>query len=104
MSYTDISKSLSDIERKVTKSNKIIAKGGDLNYKDAIKLGTKSQSICSTIKKGIKEYGVSTRIVFESKDAWSVLNVHRRALTPPTMKPRSSWARWARSSTSPRLS
>ncbi|KAF6831634.1 hypothetical protein CMUS01_02759 [Colletotrichum musicola] len=57
MSYADISKSLSDIERKVTKSNKIIAKGSDLNYKDAIKLGTKSQSICSTIKKGIKEYG-----------------------------------------------
>ncbi|KAF6803320.1 hypothetical protein CSOJ01_10960 [Colletotrichum sojae] len=57
MSYADISKSLSDIERKVAKSNKIIAKGSDLNYKDAIKLGTKSQSICSTIKKGIKDYG-----------------------------------------------
>ncbi|TDZ27888.1 hypothetical protein C8035_v008531 [Colletotrichum spinosum] len=57
MSFADISKSLSDIERKVTKSNKIIAKGSDLNYKDAIKLGTKSQSICSTIKKGIKDYG-----------------------------------------------
>ncbi|KAI8313602.1 hypothetical protein K4K59_004469 [Colletotrichum sp. SAR11_240] len=57
MSFADISKSLSDIERKVTKSNKIIAKGADLNYKDAIKLGTKSNSICNTIKKGIKDYG-----------------------------------------------
>ncbi|KAL0941553.1 uncharacterized protein CTRU02_204316 [Colletotrichum truncatum] len=57
MSFSDISKSLSDIERKVTKSNKIIAKGNDINYKDAIKLGTKSQSICSTIRKGIKDYG-----------------------------------------------
>lgn len=59
MSFADISKSLSDIERKVTKSIKILQKGNDLNYKDAIKLGTKSNSIVSTINKGIKEYGVS---------------------------------------------
>ncbi|GKT44566.1 uncharacterized protein ColSpa_04747 [Colletotrichum spaethianum] len=57
MSFADISKSLSDIERKVTKSIKILQKGSDLNYKDAIKLGTKSNSIVSTINKGIKDYG-----------------------------------------------
>ncbi|GKT56503.1 hypothetical protein ColTof4_08951 [Colletotrichum tofieldiae] len=57
MSFADISKSLSDIERKVTKSIKILQKGNDINYKDAIKLGTKSNSIVSTIHKGIKEYG-----------------------------------------------
>ncbi|KAJ0161525.1 hypothetical protein CTA2_6075 [Colletotrichum tanaceti] len=57
MSFADISKSLSDIERKVTKSIKILQKGNDLNYRDAIKLGTKSNSIVSTINKGIKEYG-----------------------------------------------
>ncbi|OHW90123.1 hypothetical protein CSPAE12_11294 [Colletotrichum incanum] len=57
MSFAEISKSLSDIERKASKSIKILQKGNDLNYKDAIKLGTKSNSIVSTINKGIKEYG-----------------------------------------------
>ncbi|KAK1983785.1 hypothetical protein LZ30DRAFT_652958 [Colletotrichum cereale] len=57
MSYADVSKSLSDIERKSNKSIKIIQKGNNINYKDAIKLGTKSNSIVSTINKGIKEYG-----------------------------------------------
>ncbi|TQN65942.1 hypothetical protein CSHISOI_09549 [Colletotrichum shisoi] len=57
MSFADIYRCLSDIERKVTKSIKILQKGNDLSYKDAIKLGTKSNSIVSTINKGIKEYG-----------------------------------------------
>lgn len=59
MSFADLSKSLSDIERKVNKSIKILGKGNDMNYKDAIKLGTKSNSIVSTINKGIKDYSVS---------------------------------------------
>lgn len=59
MSFADLSKTLSDIERKVNKCIKIISKGNDMNYKDAIKLGTKSNSIVSTINKGIKDYGVS---------------------------------------------
>ncbi|WYZ37005.1 hypothetical protein EsH8_II_000511 [Colletotrichum jinshuiense] len=57
MSFADLSKTLSDIERKVSKCIKIISKGNDMNYKDAIKLGTKSNSIVSTINKGIKDYG-----------------------------------------------
>jgi uncharacterized protein YeeX (DUF496 family) len=53
-----ITKSLSDIERKITKGNKIIAKGDSLKFGDAIKLGAKSNSIVSTIKKSIKDYAV----------------------------------------------
>lgn len=66
MSFADLSKSLSDIERKVNKSIKILGKGNDMNYKDAIKLGTKSNSIVSTINKGIKDYSVSIRVPFVS--------------------------------------
>ncbi len=58
MSFSGIETRLSDIERKLTKSNKIAGKGAALNYKDAIKLGAKSNSMVSTIKKGIKEYSV----------------------------------------------
>ncbi|KAK2002556.1 hypothetical protein LX36DRAFT_567957 [Colletotrichum falcatum] len=57
MSFADISKNLSDIERKSTKSIKILQKGNNINYKDAIKMGTKANSIVSTINKGIKDYG-----------------------------------------------
>jgi len=56
MSYQSIQKNLGDIERKLTKSNKIVAKGGDMKLGDALKLGAKANSITSTIKKGIKDY------------------------------------------------
>ena len=63
MAYSDIEKHLGAIDRKITKSNKIAAKGDALNYKDALKLGTKSNSIVSTINKGVKEYGVGLAIL-----------------------------------------
>jgi hypothetical protein len=53
-----IFKNLDDLERKVTKSNKIVQKGEKMSLGDAIKLGRKSNSITSTINKGIKEYDV----------------------------------------------
>merc|ERR1712071_172190 len=49
-------KSLKDLERKTTKTSKIVSKGSHMTLGDAIKLGRKSNSIVSTIKKGIKEY------------------------------------------------
>lgn len=52
-------KNLDDLERRVTKSNKIAQKGEKIGYGDAIKLGRKSNSITSTINKGIKDYDVS---------------------------------------------
>ncbi|KAE9965585.1 hypothetical protein BLS_007519 [Venturia inaequalis] len=51
-----IMKNLDDLERKVTKSNKIAQKGEKMGYGDAIKLGRKSNSITSTINKGVKDY------------------------------------------------
>jgi hypothetical protein len=57
-SLEKIQKNLSDIERKLTKAVKIASKGQDVKLGDAIKLGRKSNSIVSTIKKGIKEYSV----------------------------------------------
>ncbi|OLN95266.1 hypothetical protein CCHL11_08112 [Colletotrichum chlorophyti] len=74
MSFADISKSLSDIERKVNKSIKILSKGNDLNYKDAIKLGTKSNSIVSTINKGIKNYGSFNPSEDEAKKLLNQMN------------------------------
>jgi hypothetical protein len=58
MSLDKVQKNLSDIERKLGKSNKIVGKGSNIKLTDAIKLGSKSNSIVSTIKKGIKEYSV----------------------------------------------
>jgi len=53
-----IQKNLSDIERKLTKSNALAAKGENMKLGDTIKLARKSNSIISTVKKGIKEYKV----------------------------------------------
>jgi hypothetical protein len=57
-SLEKIQKNLSDIERKLTKASKVASKGANIKLGDAIKLGTKNNSIVSTIKKGIKEYSV----------------------------------------------
>lgn len=54
-----VQKHLNDIERKVGKCNKIAEKGEKISLADAIKLGRKSNSIVSTIKKCIKDYDVS---------------------------------------------
>lgn len=58
MSVAKIQKNIEDLQRKATKSNKIVAKGDKIGYSDAIKLGQKSNSITSTIRKTIKEYDV----------------------------------------------
>ncbi|KAF2425302.1 hypothetical protein EJ08DRAFT_638671 [Tothia fuscella] len=62
-----VQKSLNDLQRRVEKSNKIVAKGDKLGYGDAIKLGRKSNSIVSTIKKAIKEYDGTEPTEAESK-------------------------------------
>lgn len=49
---------LDALERKLTKANKIAAKGEKMKVGDAIKLGRKSQSMASTINKGMREYDV----------------------------------------------
>lgn len=51
-----VQKNLNDVERKLGKANKIVAKGSSMTIGDAIKLGRKSNSVTSTIRKGIKEY------------------------------------------------
>jgi C4-type Zn-finger protein len=61
MSMQEVQKNLDDLERKVVKSNKIVAKGEKLGYRDAIKLGSKSNSMVSTIKKLVKDYEVRCR-------------------------------------------
>ncbi|KAH7305751.1 hypothetical protein BKA65DRAFT_560073 [Rhexocercosporidium sp. MPI-PUGE-AT-0058] len=65
-------KNLSDIERKLTKSNKIVSKGEKLSLGDAIKLGRKSNSIVSTIRKGTEEY---TRVTPSDDEAQKTLVV-----------------------------
>ena len=49
---------LGAIERKLGKANKIAEKREKLSLKDAIKLGRKSNSIVSTVKKTIKDLEV----------------------------------------------
>lgn len=53
-----VKKDLAAIERKLTKANKIVAKGSSMKLSDAIKLGSKGNSITSTLNKGVKEYKV----------------------------------------------
>ena len=67
MAYQAIEKNLSAVERKLGKANKIASKGDSISYKDAIKLGTKSNSIVSTIKKGIKDYSVRCLPIVQSE-------------------------------------
>jgi hypothetical protein len=59
MSLDKVIKHLDAVERKLGKANKIAAKGEQMKVNDAVKLGTKINSIVSTIKKGIKDYDVS---------------------------------------------
>ncbi|RDW87625.1 hypothetical protein BP5796_03319 [Coleophoma crateriformis] len=62
-----VQKNLKDVERKLGKANKIVAKGSLMSLGDAIKLGRKSNSITSAIRKGIKEYDGTTPTDEESK-------------------------------------
>jgi hypothetical protein len=75
MSFDRIQKNLNDIERKLGKSNKIVAKGQDIKLGDAIKIGSKSRSIVSTIKKGIKDYQAFTPNEDEAKTIIKQMNV-----------------------------
>lgn len=90
-----IFKNLDDLERKVTKSNKIVQKGEKISLGDAIKLGRKSNSITSTINKGIKEYDVRISVHDNSNSKADNNRVSSQAM--PTQRRSSS--RWPRSST-----
>ncbi|KAK8111970.1 uncharacterized protein PG998_008427 [Apiospora kogelbergensis] len=59
---------LDALERKLTKANKIAAKGEKMKVGDAIKLGRKSQSMASTINKGMREYDDTDPTPEESQD------------------------------------
>lgn len=63
MSIAKIEKYIDDLERKLNKSIKILAKGDKLNYGDGVKLGRKSNSMISTVKKAIKEYDVRQDVI-----------------------------------------
>ena len=59
MSVSGVQKSLSDVERKLVKLNKIADKGAEqLKMGDVLKMATKGNAINSTIQKGLKEFKV----------------------------------------------
>jgi len=87
MSFAKISKNLDDLERKATKSNNIIAKGDKIGLGDAIKLGQKTNSITSTLKKTIKEYEVIFSFSFKS---FRMLIKACSPLRQPTQRARKS--------------
>ncbi|KAF1814238.1 hypothetical protein P152DRAFT_265305 [Eremomyces bilateralis CBS 781.70] len=62
-----VQKALDDLERKATKSVKIISKGEKLSVGDAIKLGRKTNSMISTMKKAVKGYEGTTPTEEESQ-------------------------------------
>lgn len=80
-----VQKDLNDIERKLNKCNKIAEKGEKIGYADAIKLGRKSNSIVSTIKKCIKDYDVSIPMAFETIEN---TDTRQRAQIPPKKRAR----------------
>lgn len=58
MSVAQSMKHISNLERKLGKANKIAAKGSDMKLSDVLKLQSKSNAICSEIKKSMAEYDV----------------------------------------------
>lgn len=69
MSMDKVQKNINDLERKLGKANKIVAKGEKIGYGDAIKLGRKSNAMVSSINKGIKEYDVGEDLFGTAHDA-----------------------------------
>lgn len=59
MTVQKVESHIDAIERKLTKSLKIAEKGNSMKLGDVIKLGTKTNSIVSELKKGVSEYDVS---------------------------------------------
>lgn len=59
MSVAKVQSHIDAIERKLTKSIKIAEKGSSTKLGDVIKLGRKTNSIVSELKKGVAEYDVS---------------------------------------------
>ncbi|ORY60789.1 uncharacterized protein BCR38DRAFT_459771 [Pseudomassariella vexata] len=70
-----VKKNLSILERKLTKANKLAAKGDDMKLADAIKLGRKSNAMVATIQKGIKEYDGSDPTAQESMEVLEEMKV-----------------------------
>lgn len=58
MSIQKVNGHIDAIDRKLGKSLKIAQKGNDLKLGDVVKLGRKTNSICSEINKSVKEYDV----------------------------------------------
>lgn len=61
MSIQKVNTHIDAIDRKLGKSLKIAEKGNDLKLGDVVKLGRKTNSICSEINKSVKEYDVRQR-------------------------------------------
>ncbi|KAJ4414150.1 hypothetical protein N0V82_008117 [Gnomoniopsis sp. IMI 355080] len=60
MSIQKVNGHIDAIDRKLGKSLKIAQKGNDLKLGDVVKLGRKTNSICSEINKSVKEYDGAT--------------------------------------------
>ncbi|TLD33081.1 hypothetical protein PspLS_01120 [Pyricularia sp. CBS 133598] len=67
MSVAQSMKHISNLERKLGKANKIAAKGSDMKLSDVLKLQSKSNAICSEIKKSMTEYDGSDPSMEESR-------------------------------------
>lgn len=109
MSVKNVEAHIDAIERKLAKSIKIAEKGESVKLGDVVKLGRKTNSIVSELKKSLAEYDV--RIYLRSNthtragrlQIADYIHLHR-APTPPTPRPSPSTRRWRRSSTLPRRS
>lgn len=63
MSIQKVNGHIDAIDRKLGKSLKIAEKGNNMKLGDVVKLGRKTNSICSEINKSVKEYDVCLRPV-----------------------------------------
>lgn len=61
MSIQKVNGHIDAIDRKLGKSLKIAEKGNNMKLGDVVKLGRKTNSICSEINKSVKEYDVCLR-------------------------------------------
>lgn len=66
MSIKNVESHIDAVERKLTKSVKIAEKGDGIKLGDIIKLGQKTNSIVSELKKALAQYDVRTYLSIHS--------------------------------------
>lgn len=75
MTVKKVESHIDAIERKLGKSIKIAEKGNDMKLGDVLKLGRKTNSIVSELKKSVSEYDVRIYLQVLFARSWTAHNI-----------------------------